>query len=130
MAKAGVGAGVEFVAPGLLESIRQELVLLEAMEPGSKSLGEAIAELLPLIRGCRERGHSWSRIAAVFERFVPGLSVGVLRRYAFELAPELKGAVKGVNLSEVAGSVIPALEAGKGEAEGGKRRARGSVVEF
>jgi hypothetical protein len=110
MAKSTIESSSEFVSPSILEALKQELSSLEAMEPGSKPTAEAIAELLPLIKGCRDRGHSWVRITQSFQKYLPGVTVGTLRKVAFELDPSLKGAVKGVNLAGASESLIPALE--------------------
>ena len=104
-----VDGSVEFVKPGLLDALKQELALLETVEPGSKSVGEAIADLLPLIRGCRDRGHSWSRISKSIQKFIPGVSAASLRRYVYDLDPSLKGTVKGVSPDGVTSSVVPKL---------------------
>ncbi len=100
----------EFVKPGLLDALKQELALLESVEPGSKSVAEAIADLLPLIRGCRDRGHSWSRISLSVQKFIPGVSAASLRRYIYDLDPSLKGTVKGVSANGVDSSVVPTLD--------------------
>ncbi len=105
-----VEGSTEFVKPGLLDALKQELALLESVEPGSKSVGEAIADLLPLIRGCRDRGHSWSRISLSVQKFIPGVSAASLRRYVYDLDPSLKGTVKGVSADGVVSSVIPTLD--------------------
>lgn len=110
MAKSVSESPSEFVSPSVFEALKQELSLLEAVEPGSKPTAEAIAELLPLIKGCRDRGHSWVRIAQSFQKYLPGLTVGTLRKYAFDLDPSLKGAVKGVNLAGATESLIPTLD--------------------
>jgi hypothetical protein len=100
----------EFVKPSSFDALKQELALLETVEPGSKSVAEAIAELMPLIKGCRDRGHSWNRIALSFQKFIPDLSVTTLRRHVYELDPSLKGTVKGVNENGGSGSVVPSLD--------------------
>lgn len=109
MVKAVEGSA-EFVKPGLLDGLKQELALLETVEPGSKSIGEAIAELLPLIKGCRDKGHSWSRISQSIQKFIPGVSAASLRRYVYDLDPSLKGTVKGVSADGVVSSVVPTLD--------------------
>jgi hypothetical protein len=109
MVKAVEGSA-EFVKPGLLDGLKQELALLETVEPGSKSIAEAIAELLPLIKGCRDRGHSWSRISKSIQKFIPGVSAASLRRYVYDLDPSLKGTVKGVNTDGGNSSVVPTLD--------------------
>jgi hypothetical protein len=100
----------EFVKPSSFDALKQELALLETVEPGSKSVAEAIAELMPLIKGCRDRGHSWNRIALSFQKFIPDLSATTLRRHVYELDPSLKGTVKGVNENGGSGSVVPSLD--------------------
>jgi hypothetical protein len=100
----------EFLKPSLFDALKQELTQLETVEPGSKSMAEAIAELLPLIKGCRDRGHSWNRICLSFQKYVPDITVGMLRKYAFEFDPSLKGTGKASNESVREQSLIPTLE--------------------
>jgi hypothetical protein len=100
----------EFVKPSSFDALKQELALLETVEPGSKSVAEVITELMPLIKGCRDRGHSWNRIALSFQKFIPDLSATTLRRHVYELDPSLKGTVKGVNENGGSGSVLPSLK--------------------
>jgi hypothetical protein len=100
----------EFVKPSSFDALKQELALLETVEPGSKSVAEAISELMPLIKGCRDRGHSWNRITLSFQKFIPDLSATTLRRHVYELDPSLKGTVKGVNESGGSGSVLPSFD--------------------
>ncbi|MGA7931966.1 MAG: hypothetical protein WCA35_00150 [Kovacikia sp.] len=103
-------ANAEFLKPSSFDALKLELSQLESVEPGSKSVAEAIQELMPLIKGCRDRGHSWNRICLSFQKFVPEMTVGTLRKYAFEFDPSLKGALKGSNESTEVQSVIPNLE--------------------
>jgi hypothetical protein len=105
-----IEVAAEFLKPSLFDALKQELTLLETVEPGSKSVAEAITELMPLIKGCRDRGHSWNRIALSFQKFIPDLSATTLRRHAYELDPSLKGTVKGVNENGRSGSVLPSLD--------------------
>jgi hypothetical protein len=105
-----IEVAAEFLKPSLFDALKQELTLLETVEPGSKSVAEVIAELMPLIKGCRDRGHSWNRIALSFQKFIPDLSATTLRRHAYELDPSLKGTVKGVNENGGSGSVVPSLD--------------------
>jgi hypothetical protein len=107
----------EFVKPSSFDALKQELALLETVEPGSKSVAEAISELMPLIKGCRDRGHSWNRIALSFQKFIPDLSATTLRRHVYELDPSLKGTVKGVNENGGSGSVLPSLEDDEADVE-------------
>jgi hypothetical protein len=110
-------ATVEFLKPSSFDALKLELAQLETVEPGSKSVAEAIAELMPLIRGCRDRGHSWNRICLSFQKFIPELSTTTLRRYVYELDPSLKGTVKGVNENGSSSSILPALDEDEAEAE-------------
>jgi hypothetical protein len=105
-----IEVAAEFLKPSLFDALKQELAHLETVEPGSKSVAEVISELMPLIKGCRDRGHSWNRIALSFQKFIPDLSVTTLRRHVYELDPSLKGTVKGVNENGGSGSVVPSLD--------------------
>lgn len=112
-----IEVSTEFVKPSSFDALKQELALLETVEPGSKSVAEAIAELMPLIKGCRDRGHSWNRIALSFQKFIPDLSATTLRRHVYELDPSLKGTVKGVNENGGSGSVLPSLDEDEADVE-------------
>lgn len=112
-----IEVAAEFLKPSLFDALKQELALLETVEPGSKSVAEAIAELMPLIKGCRDRGHSWNRIALSFQKFIPELSATTLRRHVYELDPSLKGTVKGVNENGGSGSVLPSLDEDESDVE-------------
>lgn len=112
-----IEVAAEFLKPSLFDALKQELALLETVEPGSKSVAEAIAELMPLIRGCRDRGHSWNRIALSFQKFIPDLSATTLRRHVYELDPSLKGTVKGVSENGGSGSVLPSFDEDVDEVE-------------
>jgi hypothetical protein len=116
MARA-IEATVEFLKPSSFDALKLELAQLESVEPGSKSVSEAIAELMPLIKGCRDRGHSWNRICLSFQKFIPELSTTTLRRYVYELDPSLKGTVKGVNENGGSESVLPSLDEDETEVE-------------
>jgi hypothetical protein len=115
-----IEVAAEFLKPSLFDALKQELALLETVEPGSKSVAEAIAELLPLIKGCRDRGHSWNRIALSFQKFIPDLSATTLRRHVYELDPSLKGTVKGVNENGGSESVLPSLDEDDADLEVGQ----------
>jgi hypothetical protein len=115
-----IEVAAEFLKPSLFDALKQELALLETVEPGSKSVAEAIAELLPLIKGCRDRGHSWNRIALSFQKFIPDLSATTLRRHAYELDPSLKGTVKGVSENGGSESVLPSLDEDNADLEVGQ----------
>lgn len=89
------GSLAQFISPAELADIKAELEGLSKLEPGAKTVKDAIEELMPIIRGCRARGHSWKRIAQSFSR-VHGFSAASLRRYAYELDPSLKEPIKGI----------------------------------
>ncbi|UJB73452.1 hypothetical protein HRE53_33100 (plasmid) [Acaryochloris sp. 'Moss Beach'] len=89
------GAKAQFISPAQLAEIKAELEGLSKLEPGAKTIRDAVEELMPIIRGCRARGHSWKRISESFSR-VQGISSASLRKYAFELDPSLKEPVKGI----------------------------------
>ncbi len=84
-------AKAEVIGSALFAEIQAELKELSETEPGARDVAEVVRDLLPLIRGCRDRGHSWKRIAESLQKHHSGLSVGRLRKYAFELDPTLKG---------------------------------------
>jgi hypothetical protein len=100
----------EFLKPSLFEALKQELIQLEATEPGSKVVREAIKELMPLVRGCRDRGHAWNQITLSFQKYVPELTVGTLRKHAFEFDPSLKGSSKVTKESIKDEALIPDLD--------------------
>ncbi len=110
MAKSEVESKVEFLKPSLFDALKQELLDLEKVEPGSRTTKEVIQELLPLIKGCRARGHSWQRITGSFQKYLPGLTIGTLRKLAYELEPALKGTAKGVNSTQATSSAVPEFE--------------------
>lgn len=89
------GAKAQFISPAQLAEIKAELEGLSKLEPGAKTVRDAVEELMPIIRGCRARGHSWKRISESFNR-VEGISSASLRKYAYELDPSLKEQVKGI----------------------------------
>ena len=94
----------KLVSPSLVADMKAELQSLADKEPGAKGLDEVITELMPLIRGCRDRGHSWKRIADSLSKFHSDLTLGRLKRLAFELDPSLKGNAPSK------GSLIPTLD--------------------
>jgi hypothetical protein len=81
----------DLVSPGMVADMRAELQSLVETEPGARELIEVVRELLPLIRGCRDRGHSWNKIAGTLQKSDSRLSIWRLRKLAFELDPTLKG---------------------------------------
>ena len=85
----------QYISPAELADIKAELEDLSKLQPGAQTVKDAIEDLMPIIRGCRARGHSWKRIAESFSR-VDGISSASLRKYAYELDPSLKESVKGI----------------------------------
>ncbi len=92
-------ANPELISPSVLAEMKSELESLSKTEPGAREFSEVIAELMPLIRGCRDRGHSWSKIADSLKKFHSGMSVSRLKKYAYELDPSLKSSAKSSNQS-------------------------------
>jgi hypothetical protein len=107
----------KFLKPSLFEALKQDLTDLQSVEPGSRTPKEVIEELMPLIQGSRDRGHSWQRIAGFFQKYLPDLTVGSLRKIAFELDPSLKGTVKGVSPAQASSSVLPDFQGNDNEDE-------------
>lgn len=104
MAKSGQ---TDFINPAQLNELMKDLEQLQSMEPGALAQSEAIEKMLPMIRGCRDRGHSWNRITQVLQKQLPGLTSATLRRVVFQLDPALKGTKKGVKLDGKAEPLIP-----------------------
>lgn len=104
MAKSGQP---EFISPTQLNELMKDLEQLQSMDPGALEQSEAIEKMLPMIRGCRDRGHSWNRITQVLQKKLPGLTSATLRRVVFQLDPALKGSKKGVKLDEKSESLVP-----------------------
>ena len=80
-----------FISPQSFEALSQELELIATSPPGSRIVTEAISELLPLIRSCRQRGHTWEAITKVFQGRIPNLTTTAFRKSVLELDPSLKG---------------------------------------
>ncbi|MEM9137812.1 MAG: hypothetical protein AAGB01_10750 [Cyanobacteria bacterium P01_F01_bin.42] len=99
------------VSPSLVADMKAELQSLADTEPGAKDLDDVVSELMPLIRGCRQRGHSWKRIAESLGKFHQDLTISRLKRIAFELDPSLKGSPKG--------SAIPEMDSDDSEKDSG-----------
>lgn len=87
----GMATQSELVSPAILAEMKAELESLSRTEPGAREIAEVVAELMPLIRGCRDRGHSWKRISEALKKFHADLTLSRLKRLAFELDPSLKG---------------------------------------
>ena len=91
-------------------NLKQKLMKLQAIETNERTTAEVMAEMMPLVKGCRKRGHSWKRIALLFQEEVPGITVAKLRKYAFEADPSLKDSSKSTKESIVAESALPGLD--------------------
>jgi hypothetical protein len=104
MAKSGQTG---FINPAQLSELMKDLEQLQSMDPGALEQTEAIEKMLPIIRGCRDRGHSWNRIIQVLQKQLPGLTSATLRRVVFQLDPSLKGSKKGVKLEGKSESLVP-----------------------
>jgi hypothetical protein len=104
MAKSGQTG---FISPAQLNELMKDLEQLQSMDPGALVQSEAIEKMLPVIRGCRDRGHPWNRITQVLQKQLPGLTSATLRRVVFQLDPSLKGSKKGVKLEGKSESLIP-----------------------
>ena len=87
-------ASSKLISPNLIAEMKAELEDLSQTEPGAKDLESVITELLPLIQGCRERGHSWKKISESLQKFHSEITISKLKRIAFELEPSLKGNAK------------------------------------
>ena len=105
-----MGNQSELISPSVLAEMKAELESLSKTEPGAREIAEVVAELMPLIQGCRDRGHSWKRIAESLKKFHAGLSVGRLKKYAYELDPSLKSDTK-----KSSRSLIPEMDEDEGE---------------
>ena len=116
-------ASSKLISPNLIAEMKAELEDLSKTEPGAKNLKSVITELLPLIQGCRERGHSWKKISESLQKFHSDLTLSKLKRIAFELEPSLKGSAKT--------PAIPKLDDGDvKKVDQQKSQAKKSVVDF
>ena len=110
MPKPALDLRATFAKVNAIQGLRKELEIATQLDPGSQNFAEVIEEMMPLVKGCRDKGHSWEYIAKIFQKWLPGLTASVLRKHVFELDPSLKGMVKGVNLQESSESLVPALD--------------------
>jgi hypothetical protein len=99
-------ASQTYIRPQHFEALRHDLELAANCPPGSRTVTQAILELLPSIRVCRERGHTWEALAKAFQKHLPNLTTATLRKTAWELDPTLDGsapknAVPAVAVAEV-----------------------------
>ena len=93
------------ISPSLVAEMKAELESLSQTEPGAKDLESVISELMPLIQGCRDRGHSWKKITESLKKFHSNISISRLKRIAFTLDPTLKTQSRSPGQS-----LIPKLE--------------------
>ena len=93
------------IRPSLVAEMKAELEDLSQTEPGAKDLESVIEELMPLIQGCRDRGHSWKKITESLKKFHSDISVSRLKRIAFTLDPSLKSKSRSTGKS-----LIPELD--------------------
>jgi hypothetical protein len=91
-----------FISPQNIQALRQELEMTAKLPPGSKTIAQAISELLPLIGGCRKRGHTWEAIAKTIQKHIPNLSAVALRKMVWEFDPSLKGSAPKKTVPEPA----------------------------
>lgn len=89
--------------------LEERLEKFSKIDSKAKSHRNTITRLIPLIRGCRDKGHSWDFIAGIFQERYPGLSAALLRKVVYEIEPSLKPSIgkKAVHQPE---SLIPALD--------------------
>ena len=95
----------KLVSPSLIADMKAELEGLANTEPGAKDLESVVSELMPLICGCRDRGHSWSKISESLKKYHSELTISRLKRIAFELDPSLKSSPRSQ-----AKSLIPDIQ--------------------
>lgn len=116
----------EVISPAVFAEMQAELKDLSETEPGAREIVEVVRDLLPLIRGCRDRGHSWKRISESLQKYHSGLSIGRLRKYAYELDPSLKSGSSGskkslipeMDESESQGSLLDEMSDEENESDG------------
>ena len=87
------------ISPSLIAEMKAELESLSQTEPGAKDLESVISELMPLIQGCRDRGHSWKKITESLKKFHADISISRLKRIAFTLDPSLKSQSRSLGKS-------------------------------
>lgn len=80
-----------YIRPQDMQALRHDLEMTAKRPPGSKTIAQAISDLLPLIRDCRQHGHTWDAIAKTFQKHIPNLTTAALRKTVWELDPSLKG---------------------------------------
>lgn len=112
----------KLVSPSLVSEMKAELQSLSEIEPGAKDLDDVVSELMPLIKGCRQRGHSWKRIAESLGKFHQDLTISRLKRLAFEFDPSLKSGAKST------GTLIPEMD--KDEAQSKAKAKKQKAIDF
>jgi hypothetical protein len=90
--------------------LEQRLEKFTKIDSKAKSHRSTINRLMPLIRGCRDKGHSWEFIAGIFQERYPGLSAALLRKVVYEIDPSLKASVKKKGDAQKVESLIPELD--------------------
>lgn len=89
--------------------LEERLEKFSKIDSKAKSHRSTITRLMPLIRGCRDKGHSWEFIAGIFQERYPGLSAALLRKVVYEIEPTLKPSV-GKKIVHQVESLIPELD--------------------
>jgi hypothetical protein len=92
--------------------LEERLEKFSKIDSKAKSHRSTITRLMPLIRGCRDKGHSWEFIAGIFQERYPGLSTALLRKVVYEIEPSLKPSV-GKKVVHKVESLIPDLDEDK-----------------
>lgn len=110
MSKTAYNPSDEFFSDEDDAFLEQRLEKFSQIDAGAKSHKSTITRLMPLIRGCRDKGHSWAFIAGIFQERYPGLSPALLRKVVYEINPSLKGSTNGSKSSPKSDSLIPELE--------------------
>jgi hypothetical protein len=89
--------------------LEQRLEKFSKIDSKAKSHRSTITRLMPLIRGCRDKGHSWEFIAGIFQERYPGLSAALLRKVVYEIEPSLKPSIGKKTVHELE-PLIPELD--------------------
>jgi hypothetical protein len=92
--------------------LEERLEKFSKIDSKAKSHRSTITRLMPLIRGCRDKGHSWEFIAGIFQERYSGLSAALLRKVVYEIDPSLKPSVGKKAVHQVE-SLIPDLDESK-----------------
>jgi hypothetical protein len=90
--------------------LEQRLEKFTKINSKAKSHRSTITRLMPLIRGCRDKGHSWEFIAGIFQERYPGLSAALLRKVVYEIDPSLKASVNRKDAAHKVEPLIPEMD--------------------